>query len=460
MQIVITILVKDHVFFWDTIQLGSKHAHWYFENNFRYIFLPPEIDSGHPPVFGLYLACWWKLLGKTLWVSHVAMLPFLIANVYLFYKVAGWFVGKRPFIFILLLLMTIDPTLAAQSILVSPDVILVTFFLWGLLSVCKNNPIGIGMAVIGLGMISMRGMMVGVFLYVFQLLNLFLFEKKGSIQQVFKKLLPYLPGGFIALVFLFFHYRHTGWIGYHADSPWSPAFEQTDLKGVVYNAGILTWRFLDFGRIFIWIGLFGSLLLFWKNKIKIDSKGRMLLILLGLSLLLLTPTALFYKSLSAHRYMLPIFILLNFCCWYFIFLIKEGYQKISSILTIIAVAGLLTGNFWVYSAQIAQGWDSTLAHVPYYSLRSKMIRYITEKEIPLEEVGTTFPEIGSWKYKDLSEEEDGFSRLNFSENRYIYYASVMNDFSDEQLEKLKKEWKEEKSFCFGRVCTILYKRDY
>ena len=80
---IVTWLVADHSFFWDTVQLASKHAHWYYENNFHYLFLPETINSGHPPLFGMYLAVCWQLLGKSLIVSHFSMLPFLLAIIVL-----------------------------------------------------------------------------------------------------------------------------------------------------------------------------------------------------------------------------------------------------------------------------------------------------------------------------------------------------------------------------------------
>ena len=67
--------VQHDPFFWDTVQLASKHAHHFYENGLRWTPLPPEIDSGHPPVFGYYLALAWTCFGKTLPASHCAMPP-------------------------------------------------------------------------------------------------------------------------------------------------------------------------------------------------------------------------------------------------------------------------------------------------------------------------------------------------------------------------------------------------
>ena len=46
-----------------------------------------------------------------------------------------------------------------------------------------------------------------------------------------------------------FHYLETGWMGYHENSPWAPAFEKVDFQGAIKNILILGWRLLDFGRV-------------------------------------------------------------------------------------------------------------------------------------------------------------------------------------------------------------------
>ena len=49
---ILTYLVSDHIFFWDTVQLGAKHGLHFYDTNFSEILLPDVIDSGHVPVFG------------------------------------------------------------------------------------------------------------------------------------------------------------------------------------------------------------------------------------------------------------------------------------------------------------------------------------------------------------------------------------------------------------------------
>ena len=48
--------VSSHIFFWDTVQLGAKHGIHFYETRFAEILLPDTFDSGHVPIFGMYLA--------------------------------------------------------------------------------------------------------------------------------------------------------------------------------------------------------------------------------------------------------------------------------------------------------------------------------------------------------------------------------------------------------------------
>lgn len=65
-------------FFWDTTHLASLQAWWYYDHDFKYFFLPTEIDSGHPSFFAMLLALMWKVFGVRIVVGHILILPFSI----------------------------------------------------------------------------------------------------------------------------------------------------------------------------------------------------------------------------------------------------------------------------------------------------------------------------------------------------------------------------------------------
>ena len=116
-------------------------------------------------------------------------------------------------------------------------------------------------------MISTRGMTLVAMFYVYEM---WIVTGKFSFKKALYKIYPYLPAGIIAFSFLAFHYWKTGWIGFHSNSEWAPGFELVSGKQLIKNAIILGWRLLDFGRIFVWLGILGGgYFLFHKIQIRV-----------------------------------------------------------------------------------------------------------------------------------------------------------------------------------------------
>ena len=261
----VTWAVRGHFFFWDTVQLASQHAQFFYANNFSTFLLPDEMDSGHPPTFGFYLAIIWKTIGKTLTNSHLAMLPFLFGIVW-----QAWRVGERllgeGWAYLFLLLLVVNPAVASQCVLVSPDVVLIFFFLLALNGIFREKKILLSLAILGLAAVSMRGMMVVAALFLFQFLDGYNFMKVlnfrkvtrpmfGALSKFTKRIvslmIPYLIGGLFALIFFIYHYMNKGWIGYYTGSSWAEAFQIVDFKGFIKNIILLVWRLADFGHLFL-----------------------------------------------------------------------------------------------------------------------------------------------------------------------------------------------------------------
>lgn len=446
-------LCRNNIFFWDTYQLCGKQAWALYENGLTQWILPSKIDSGHPPLFGFYHALLWKIFGPNLWVSHFAMLPFLCGIVYFFYRIGAHFLDEHKAAFLLPLLL-VDPVFMGQAVLASPDIVLLCFMLMCLYGILTQSKAFIIVGAIFLGLISMRGMMVLAALILF---DLYLQLPSKSLRQISISTARYLPAILLVVSFLLFHYIKTGWLGHHEDSSWAESFAYVDFGGGVRNTAVYIWRLLDFGRVFLWAGIILILILgplSWK-----DPKVKKLLCIIGLLTLIITPVLLIHKGLVLHRYLLPILLLLSVLFWYMLFssdLSKNVRQWIWSLVLI----GMFTGNFWVYQKHISQGWDSTLGHLPYYSLRNQMINYLNTENINLQTVGTAFPNIGNLKNFDPSSSDDGFKKYDLKEDQYIFYSNIYNDFTDQELEALSSStWKEEKHLQYFPVCVILYKRN-
>ena len=213
-------------FFWDTVQLGSAHANYYYNNHFSKLLLPEDIDSGHIPTFGMYIALLWKLFGRSLTVSHLAMLPFALGIVFKIFKLCRKFIPEQ-FVGLALVLVLVDPSLLSQMTLISPDVCLVFFFLLGMNAVLENKKLWIIVAVFCLFLTSMRGMMVSLCLLGLDVYSHINWKTTaGNIfNQLVKRSLLYLPALLLFLTYNSYHYLETGWIGYHKNSPWAKCFE-------------------------------------------------------------------------------------------------------------------------------------------------------------------------------------------------------------------------------------------
>lgn len=454
----LVILSLDHIFFWDTVQLGAKHATFYYENNLSLQFLPNEIDSGHIPTFGYLLAFLWTIFGKSLWVSHLYILPFAIGIVWQLYRLAVFFF-QRKYVKWVMLVVLLDTTILSQISLVSPDIPLLFFFLLGVNSILNQKKWLIAVAFASLFLVSLRGMILTVPLFLFEVIWFWNQDKtRNKILYLVKTGIPYIPAAVIFISFSFFHYQQKGWIGYHENSPWAVFFEKVDVSGMLKNALIYGWRIIDFGRIFLWLVAGVTLVLVGLKSLKTDKKLRQLLLLFVLIVGFLSIPAILYVDLKGHRYFMPVYIAFSLLSLYLVLeLCQNARWKKASIFVV--VVGLISGSFWVYPRSVSQGWDSILGHFPYYSLRSKMINYLDEKGIDKQQVGFDFPGAYPQKYLDLSEEEWSFPEVNFQSQDYILYSNVVNEFSNEELLELESSWKKLHEVKSLTVEFILYQKN-
>lgn len=454
--VLLTWFVSGNIFFWDTIQLGARHGLFFYENNFSQLLLPESIDSGHIPTFGAYLALVWIIFGKSLLVSHFAMLPFLFGIIWQSFILLKKFINPKYLYFALILFLA-DATLLSQSTLMSPDIVLVFFFLLGVNSILQNRKLLLSVAIIGLFLVSMRGMIVAFALLIIDIiLNIEFKDIKSVILQLLRKSIIYLPALLIFILYNLYHYKQKGWIGYHDDSPWAVCFVPVGIKGFLFNLGILIWRLIDFGRVFIWIGAFVIVLKYFK-EIKNDKKPLRIVIIFFAVLFCLSISFLLYKGLSMHRYLLPVYLVVALFVIYLIFE-KLKTEKAKYIVFTLVLIGLLSGNLWVYPEKISQGWDATLAHLPYYGLRKQMINYIEQENINFEDVACVFPNTTEQKFLELSNDTRKHVSKDIDNNKYVLYSNIYNDFKDDEIDKLKSDFILLKEFKRFNIFLRLYKK--
>lgn len=448
--------VQCDPFFWDSVQLGSKHAHFFYENKLRWALLPASMDSGHPPVFGYYLAVVWAVFGKSLPASHWAMFPFLAGLAWATLKL-GKQTGPANLAFWLVPIVFMDAVVAGQSALVGPDLVLACFFMLSIQGFLREKKYWILLGLTGLCIISMRGMMTAGALFAWQLI---LLRQSGgaNARQVVERILLFFPGFTLAIGFLTWHYKAAGWVGHHPDSPWAPAFEQVGSAGVVRNILVVGWRWLDFGRVFEWL-LLGFLVVKapFRHVAARSPYLTSMLILFGCLLVFLTPSALVYNNLSAHRYFLPGFLCLHLIIFQWLAAADLNCWK-KTLLFCALTFGLATGNCWIYPRGISMGWDATLAHLPYHKLRAQMLAYIDTHQIPIESIGSAFPNNNSGEALLLNGDNRCFAEKDWLHNDYMLVSNIFNDFSANDIQRLERDWTLTKRLEQSGVWLALYKK--
>ncbi len=449
----LVLLVRVEPYFWDTIQFGSLHPEWFIQTNFSSFILPDQIDSGHPPTFGLYIAIMWKLLGKSLITSHLAMLPFLFIFTYYAQKIALLFFNDGMVVWMIAILV-LDTTFLAQATLISPDVPLCAFFLMALYGIWNRKSIPKLLGAFGLALISLRGISILGGLIMYECWLIYYYSDNRSLNTIWGRLKDFSLGVFFALTFLIIHYLTKGWIGYHDSSPWAPSFAFTNLDGFIKNVGVMLWRMIDFGHIFILAPVLWII-----SNIQNSPNFRKIKQISGLlffMFLILVPQ-LFYEGLLAHRYFLPFYLTMSILCLYGLSLFIKN-RTWASIIAMICLLGMLSGNLWRYPRHIAQGWDSSLTYLPYNGLMKEAKTYIDNLQIPRSLIGTAFPNLRSEYFTHLNQNRELFKPKDLGRDQYILYSNVMNEFSDSEIEQLFLQWDALKVWRKGNVEVILFKR--
>ncbi len=453
---ILFILTINNGFFWDTVQLGSKHANHYYTLNFSTLLLPDSIDSGHIPAFGMYLAIIWKLLGRSLIASHLAMLPFIFGVLWQLHKLSARFV-KKEYAGWVMLLVFLDPSLLSQLTLMSPDVLLVFFFLMGLNSIWGNKRFLLSLSIALLFLTSMRGMMLSLCLLIVDIIKNIAFSRSFRVTFValVKRSLIYMPALLIFISFSAYHYIEKGWIGYHEDSPWAALFARVGVEGAIHNVGILGWRILDYGRIVIW-GVFLVLLIKFRLGVFKIKEARLLYLLFIVILFLLPANMIWAKDLLGHRYLLPIYLSFSLLCATILFSLEMG-RKLRIAMVSVWLIVIISGNFWVYPEKISQGWDSTLAHLPYYKTRLQALEYLDKNGIAFSEVQSFFPNVPMIDDIDLN--DDKRQLVDFDNGcDYVLYSNVFN-ISNNDYDLIRNQYSVIKQFRRGWVYIDICKKN-
>ena len=443
----------DFGMFWDNVLFASKIGNEIYNNGFFDWTIPDHFDPGHPPFLGVYLASFWKIFGRSLWISHLAMLPFIIGSIYQFQRFISYYTNNKIFILLGLLLILSDPTLSASFVLVNPETIIIFFFFLAVNGILYKEKKWQFIGLFFLSIITFRSMMLFAGLFLFEVLNHNIFNKKS-----FRKILDikFLSFNFLAalpgIVFVLWRLATKGWLQTHPESPWADLWHLPSITQFLKNIAVLIHRYLDFGRVFVFIFLIVGLFYF-RKKIVLNKHFKQLLLLSICAVFFVVIAVLFSTNAFGHRYFIVSYISFILLA----FLVLKELKKYKKPLYALLFVGLITGNLWVYPERTSQGWDASLAHVPYHSLRKEAINSLDTMNIDISEVASFFPNYNKIDEIDLNGNQKSFTKFTNNSN-YVFYSNVYN-LSDKDYELLNNNYLEIKRFkSLNIIVSILKKR--
>ncbi len=432
-------------FFWDSTFFSTTSVSFY-NNGMNGFIAPLKYDTGGFPLHSSYLTLIWKCFGKTLTVSHLAMLPFLLCAIYEFFKLAKRYLNEKTIGFALILLL-VHPVFITQSMLMGYDIIILYFFLLSLNALHNNKRILFSIAIIFLCLISIRGIMLASVLFILD----FILNKKLDL----KFFRVYIPSILILLLWAIYHEQQTGWYLF------SPIRENNheQFSGALMmfrQFMYVVWKNIDLGGIILWIiFLFSSFYFFKKPK---SSQHKELLRYVLISFFVMSTFMVLIKNPIGHKYFLVVFALLIVAVCYFIQQIEKLKVRIT-LFTLIGVC-LISGNFILYNQRYGNAWDSSLKIIPYFKIEREMNEYIRKNNIPQNSVGTQFPLTMNLNVSHLSDSTFHYSDIedaNINYFPYFLYSNIINTNRIEELESIKKNWVVQKEIKSGMVELILYK---
>jgi hypothetical protein len=451
-SLLFVIVNRNNFFFWDTITQVSVPANWYYDNNFRYFFVPNETATDHPTITGLYLAAVWKIFGRSLLISHLAFLPFIYGILFQIFRYIERSGEKTSMLWLIFIVVICDPTLVSQMSLITFDIIQIFAFLWCINSISDKKNIYLAVAFILLSLTSLRGMICGGGIIILSLLT----EYQRYRKLTFKILYPFLPGIILFLLFYAaFYFNRQSLIAGSGLNKWKQFAEFATPFEILRNIGIFGWRLVDFGRIGIWIAFTLLLISLARKRTKIDNFMGITLLVILTQFIVFFPACIIYRNPFGHRYLLPIIIPVAIITTFWI--LRQANRWLFYLMVF---ATLISGWFWIYPVRISQGWDSTPAHWPYYELRKEVLGYMESEKIPVPNTGSFFPNTASLRLTDLSGSNAAFKDADLASDDYILFSNVYN-LKDPVIDELflTNNWVPLKSFSKRNVSIVLFKRN-
>lgn len=440
------LLLSNKAFFWDSIQVISRPATLLYESGFSDWTLPEGTETDNLPLSSV-LALWWMIFGRNLFSTHILFGIFGALLVWQIYGLCRDVLPRDrqkalPWLFVLVMS---DAALVTQILVPMFDAVMLLAAVWLMRAVLKDSKGEMIAASICLVLLRSRG----VFLCAgFGLMYLIL-------HGLPKTLKVFLTAFLTTVALLVLQIFTQGKLfGIDENSVMHFAAPSRILRNALFGMP----RFLlESGRLFVWAVLFVLIgKLGWKRSMQIIPRP----VSIGFVcfFVILAAMTVPFQNAFGPQYFMILFVLLALMTGLLIF---EAMPLRKGRWLALALTVLLWGGHGVrYPEGVSVAWCTTLAHLPYYSLREEAKDYMQEKGISPHEVRAGFPYASTMYLTDLTGEEKGeiaYEKFSQSDTaQYILYSNISNATLQEA--GVTEEYELEKSFEKGCVYFSLYTR--
>jgi 4-amino-4-deoxy-L-arabinose transferase-like glycosyltransferase len=102
------------------------------------------------------------------------------------------------------------------------------------------------------------------------------------------------------------------------------------------------------------------------------------------------------------------------------------------------VAAFTSGHWWLYPENRSNGWDVTLAHLPYHENRKALLQELEANGLSMESVASAFPLFCSTQQTDLipGDRMSDLSEVKIEDMEVLIYSPICNDISTSE----NKNW--------------------
>lgn len=445
---IILIFARNIPFFWDMSYI-SKISNYILDVNFTKIIFP-GIDNGTPPLFSLYFAALFKIFGKSLLVSHLAITPFVVIIFSQYQILLNRFVNKR-FHTLAFVILIAEPAFSAQVLFSGYDIVLTALIMTAANAILKNNKLLLGIALIAIPLLSNRGFSFVVALLIADfLINC---AEKASFKNIAFRLIPYFICFLIYALWLTYYWCITGWFVVPAQNKF--LMSAGGIEWIFRNLFYIVWKITDSGRIALFL-MIGSLLFYTrKSKNTIDSNKLIVFIFSIVITYILIFAAL--KPLVSQRHFIAVYV---FSILLFFNLIEFSKPFVSKLLISVLLFCFIGGNFIMYPERFGNAWDSSLKSLPYFKFENELHDFVIKEKIDPSTIAAQFPMNFDRRFTHLENNSFAYTDIDsrpLAENSYVVFSNISNSFSPECAAELNKNWVLLKQFQSGPVYIRLYK---